>query len=155
MTIFPHKGFSLIELLVVIAVSIALLIVIFSGLSSFRSTTDLNRTLDGVLAELREARQRSIESQDQTQWGVHFESGRAVLFSGSAYISGAATNSPFVLPATVTVSAVAFTGGVTDVVFSRIVGESSVSGTVTIALTRDASVTRVVIVHSSGLAEVQ
>ena len=140
------KGFTLIEIIVAIAVIAVIVLVIVSALASFRRSADLNHAVDGVTAQLREARRRTIESKDASQWGVHIESSRTTLFKGTTYSSGAADNEVFTLPNTVTAS------GPADVVFKRISGDTDQSGTLTLTL---GSSTKIITIRSSGLIETQ
>ena len=140
------KGFTVIEILISVAVIAIIVLIIVSGLASFRRSADLNHAADGVLAQLREARRRTVESRDASQWGVHTESSRTTLFKGTTYSPGAADNEVFTLPNTVTAS------GPADVVFKRISGDTDNAGTLTLTL---GSSTKVITIRSSGLIEVQ
>lgn len=143
---FSISGFTFIELLISIAVIGVILTVVVDGLVSFRRSLDINQAADGVVAQLREARRRTIESKNASQWGVHVVSTSTILFSGSAYGASGVDNEGFVLPSTVTIS------GLSDVVFKRISGDTDNAGALT--LTQGAN-TKVINVRSSGLVEIQ
>ncbi len=140
------RGFTLIEILISVAVVAIIVLIIVSGLSAFRRSADLNHAVDGVLAQLREAKRRTVESRDASRWGVHVESSRTTLFKGTTYSFGAADNEVFTLPSAVTAS------GLADVVFKRISGETDNAGMLTLTL---GSNTKVITIRSSGLIEVQ
>ena len=140
------RGFTLIEILVSITVIVIVILVVVSGLSSFRKSAELNQAVDGVVSQLREARRRTIESKDASQWGVHRESSRTTLFKGAAYSAGAPDNEVFTLPSAVTAA------GPADIVFKRISGDTDNAGTVTLTLGTDI---RTINIRSSGLIELQ
>lgn len=140
------RGFTFIELLISIAVAGVILTVVVSGLVSFRHSAEMNQAVDGVVAQLREARRRTIESKNASQWGVHVVSTSTTLFSGPAYDVSGADNEVFTLPSTVTIS------GFSNIVFRRISGDTDNAGT--LMLTQSAN-TKVINIRSSGLAEIQ
>ncbi|MBI2639428.1 MAG: type II secretion system protein [Candidatus Sungbacteria bacterium] len=140
------SGFTLVELLISVAVIGAVLTVLLGGLASFRRAADMNYAVDGVLNQFREARRRTIESKDASEWGVHVVSSATTLFKGATYSDGAADNEVFTFSTTVTIS------GLSDVVFKRISGETDNTGALT--LTQGMN-TRVINVRSSGLVEIQ
>ena len=139
-------GFTVIEILISVAVIAIIVLIIVSGIASFRRSADLNHASDGILAQFREARRRTVESRDASQWGMHIESSRTTLFKGATYSAGAADNEVFALPNTITAS------GLADVVFKRISGDTDNSGTLILTL---GSNTRVITIRSSGLFEIQ
>lgn len=139
-------GFTLVEILISIAVVAIVVIVIVTGLSSFRRSADLNHALDGVVAQIRETRRRTIESKDAARWGVHIVSTSTTLFKGATYSSGAADNEIFVLPPGVTLS------GIPDIIFKRISGETDNAGTLTLTQGSD---TKAINIYLSGLVEIQ
>ena len=143
-----RKGLTMLEILISIAVIAVVVIIIASALAAFRRSADLASAVDGVSAQLREARRRTIESKDASRWGVHVESSRTTLFKGATYLPGAADNEVSGLPSTVTIA------GLTDIVFKRISGDTDNSGTLTITSTQDTSKTKTIIIRSSGLIEV-
>jgi len=140
------QGFTLIELLISVAVIGAVLVILLGGLASFRRAADMNYAADGVLNQFREARRRTIESRDASEWGVHIVSSATTLFKGAVYSGGAADNEVFTLPTTVAIY------GFSDVVFKRISGETDNVGTLTLI---QGANTKNINVRSSGLVEIQ
>lgn len=142
------KGLTMLEILTSIAVIAVVVVIVVSALAVFRRSADLNSAVDGVYAQLREARRRTIESKDASRWGVHVESSRTTLFKGATYSSGAADNEVSGLPSTVTIA------GPTDIVFKRLSGDTDNSGTLTLTSIQDTSKTKTIIIRSSGLIEI-
>lgn len=145
-------GVTLIESLIGIAVVIVLVALIWSGFSSFRESAQLNETHSVILGMLRDARSRTLSSEKNTQYGVHFEPTQIVLFSGSSYNSGSALNEPYVFPPLAKISSINL-GGPVEVVFARLTGNASVSGTITVESIPNVSKTKTITILSSGNVE--
>lgn len=146
------KGFSLLEILISIAVISVVSVLVVSGFSSFRESAQLNEAQSQILGNLRDARNRTLSSQKNTQYGVHFEASRIVLFSGSSYSAGSSLNEPHLFPPITRISSISF-GGPIDIVFARLTGAASASGTVTIESISNTSKTKIITILSSGIAE--
>lgn len=146
------RGFTLLELLISVAVIGIVSVLATSGFSSFRESVQLNEVQSQILGILRDARNRTLSSEKNTQYGVHFESTKVVLFSGSYYNPSASSNEIHTLPALVRISSINF-GGDVDVVFARLTGAASVFGTTTIEIINNSAKARTITIISSGIAE--
>ena len=142
------------EIMIAIAILGTLAIITISAFSPFRKGTDLDTATEKTLGLLLEARARTLSSENATQYGIHFESSRIVLFTGSTYISSDPLNEETLLPSTVTVSGISLAGGGDDIVFSRLTGEITAYGTITLSLTSDATQTRQISILSTGLSSI-
>lgn len=145
-------GVTLLESLIGIAIVVVLITLIWSGFSSFRESAQLNEAHSVILGMLREARSRTLSSEKNTQYGVHFEPTQIVLFGGSSYNSGSASNEPYAFPPLARISSINL-GGPMDVVFARLIGNASVSGTITIESVSNISKTKTITILSSGNIE--
>jgi len=133
-----RKGFTLVELLLVFGIMIVLGSVVFATLSARRSNADLTATVQQVVTLLRQAQSDAVSQKNGTvsgssiSWGVHFENSTSVtpfyaLFTGGAY-SKTSTVSYYSLMQSVAYQTSTLASGATrDVIFSPIVGISSVS----------------------------
>lgn len=122
------SGFTMVEILVVIA-----LLGILVGLSipfyqSFQVSSQLDTTAFEIVQTLRLAQAKAITGENDENFGVHFESQKFVLFKGSIYQSADSANEVTEIPKTLNV----FTSFGQNIIFSRIKGETSPGGTVTI-----------------------
>ena len=75
-----------------------------------------------------------------------------VLFKGAGYSSGAQDNISLTLNEEVKISAIALTGGGSDVVFKKLTGATTQNGTVTLASIRDGTKTKVITIEATGIA---
>ena len=145
-------GITLIELLVSTAVIIVVVVLVMSGFNSFRESAQLNEAHSAILSALRDARSRTLSGNKNIQYGVHFETNQIVLFSGSSYSSGSSSNEPYAIPSLARISSINL-GGSSDVVFTRLTGSASVSGTVVIESISNTQKTKTVTILSSGSIE--
>ena len=145
------KGLSLLEIIIVIGI-LALLAALGTGsLLQFSKTTDLNSSVEGSVSLLLEARSKTLSSQEESQYGVHFESDKIVLFKGAAYSSSDPLNEETVLPLPIETASISLNGGGSDVIFKRLTGETDQYGTVTFRLKSDTSRTRILIILATGV----
>lgn len=145
-------GITFIELLISIAIITVLVILVISGFNSFRESAQLNEAHSTILDMLHDARSRTLSGEKNTQYGMHFETNQAVLFSGASYSSGFASNEPYTLPPLSRISSINL-GGPVDIVFARLTGVASASGTIIIESTPNPSKTKTITVFSSGNIE--
>ena len=123
-------------------------------LVSLRGKAALDVGVAQILDILHEARNATLSSREDQVWGVHFEESRAVLFPGTTFVEPNSQNKVLTLDHLIRISAITLTGGGPNVVFKRLTGETDNSGSVTIALKSDESLTRVVSIISTGNAEI-
>src|ERR1035437_6387790 len=86
------NGFTLFEVILVIAIIGIISSITFLSFSSFHSGQALPNTVDEVTALLNEARSSTLAGKGGTQYGVHLQSDRAVLFAGTTYSSTSTSN---------------------------------------------------------------
>ncbi len=147
-----RKGFTIIESLIGIAI-IAIIATIFVSLfGSFRGTSELTEVHTTIVGMLEDARARTLAAESNSAHGVHFETARAVLFRGNSYNASASSNEPYLLPGTVTISTISL-GGPADVVFTRLVGTTTASGTITLQSVSDVTRTRTITILSTGIVK--
>ncbi len=150
-----NKGFTAIELLVVIGIAIllaSLSIATFVSLSDYQS---IDKNADVVESYLLRARNQTINSKDNAQYGIKFASTTVTLFQGTSYNAASTTNVVYNISEKVTLSSLNLTGGTTTVYFMSITGKPSATGTAVYRLNNGASSTKSIIIYGSGLAEVQ
>ena len=148
-----ETGYTLIELLVVIAIMFVLLSLSVDGFRLFAVGVGGDASARRALKVLEEAHARTLSADEGTQYGVHFEATSITLFAGDTYVSGNSNNEVTSLRQA-SINDIALADGTDDVVFTRIRGTPSATGTVTIVEARDATIVRTIQIHESGLAEI-
>lgn len=144
----------MVELLIVFSIIILLVGIISSTFISFRKSQTLAYDTETVVSLLRQARAQTLSSKNLTVYGVHLAAPQAVLFTGSIYSSSDPLNEVFNLSSTDTILLISLTGGGNDVVFQRLTGETSQSGTIVIS-NPGLSQTKTVTIYKTGLIDSQ
>lgn len=143
-------GFTLLETVVGVSI-MAVIVIILSGMfTAFRAPQDLAEAQSNIIGVLQEARAKTLASELNSNHGVHFEETKAVLFRGNFYNAADIANKPYILPFSVKISSIGLTGGAIDVVFTRLQGTTTASGTITVSSLRQSTRTRAVKIFSSG-----
>ena len=143
-----RQGFTLIEILVVIGIMGLLVAITFASYRIFSRQVDLETTAQKILSTLQLARNQTQASEDETQYGVHFEVSKYVLFKGATYNAADPNNKDYDLT-----SAEIYEinlGGGSEVVFDRIRGTSANSGNVKVRVLADTSKTRTIVINPAG-----
>ena len=146
------KGFTLIEILVVIGVISILIVMAAAGLRLFEGKTQLKSQAQNILTILELARTKTLASEGASQYGVRFEQDKYILFKGSAYQEGEENNKTYQLPGQLKINSIDLTGEGDIVVFQRLSGQASSSGTIELGtITQPATTT--ITIHPSGQIE--
>lgn len=145
------KGTTLLEVVVGVAVLFILAALALPS-SSIQKTTDIQVNTEQIVSTLSLARSRTTASESNSQHGVFFDAlaDTYTLFKGSDYASrDTGKDQVFELASSVEISSVSFGGG-DEIVFERIYGSTLQSGSLTIQLISDSSVTSTILVAASG-----
>ena len=148
-------GFTLIEILVSLAILAVIVTVALQGVTQFRASSDLDSASEQAVSFLSEARGKTLASKGDTQYGVRFNLNTFVLFSGGSFASSTAGNKAYPLPGDIEISSIALAGGVKDVLFERLTGDTAGIGTITFRIKNNISHTRTVTLSGTGLIKVQ
>jgi prepilin-type N-terminal cleavage/methylation domain-containing protein len=122
------KGFTFIEVLIVIALLGLLVGLSIPFYQSFQVSNQLDTTAFEIVQTLRLAQAKAMAGENEENFGVHFESQKFVLFEGDVYQNADPANEVTEIPKTLSVA----TSFGQNIIFSRIKGETSPGGTVTV-----------------------
>lgn len=148
------SGVTFLEITITVGILGLLLAVIMPSFLSFRRSSILNTETQEILTIINKARLSSTSSRGDIKYGVHFESGKIVLFPGVTYTGGANGNEEHIFNPALTLSVITVSGGGPDVIFEKITGATSQNATTTLLVTGSTASTTIVI-HPSGLAAIQ
>lgn len=143
------------EMLIVVAVAILLLVIITAAFSSFRDTQALNGSVEEIVAAINKARSSTLSSQNSLQHGIHFESGRVVIFQGAAFSASDPANEEIKFSPFVEISLIALNGGGSDMVFQKLTGKTDQYGAITLRVRKNTSDTKIISVKSTGVVSIQ
>ncbi len=148
-----NKGFTIIEtLLAIIILGIAVTMVTLS-FSKIQSHQALEKSSLLVLSVLSEARSHTLSAVSDSRYGVNFQNDQLVLFRGTSYATTTSTNVFTTLNPLVGIRNIYLAGSSTSVVFERLTGKASVSGTLEVYLRSDPTLFKRITITSIGLAE--
>ncbi len=154
MKIIKNKGISILELLIVLAILAIIVSFIILNLTKFRNEQALQNTTSDIISLVNEARTKTISSIDSTTYGVHFETSRAVLFAGSSFTEPNSSNKQVDINSAVSIPSsggINLNGGGSDVVFTRISGDTTNYGTIIVRLVSDATRQKTITINKTGI----
>ncbi|MBD3362138.1 hypothetical protein GF362_00275 [Candidatus Dojkabacteria bacterium] len=143
--IYWSKGATLVEILLTVS-----LITVFSAVAiviyqTFWAKNDLDITTDKIVLSLRRAQVLAQGGFEDSSWGVHVEEGKVQIFQGP-YASGILLdNGEMIFAENIEL------GGPSEIVFTKMTGEPSPAGTVT--LTGSNNETREITINSIGVID--
>lgn len=140
-----RTGFTIIELLIVLAgTAIVVALTVPIGIRFFYSQT-LDEATSNIMSTLRRSESQAKFSKNDSAFGVKFLSGSYVLFQGSSYASRTQSeDESFALLGGIT------TSGITEIVFAKVTGIPSVTGTLTVSFLGDS---KTVTINAQGEIE--
>ena len=148
-----NKGFTAIELIIAIFIIALLSAIIIPNLAKFHNGRVLQNTNEDIISLLNEARNDTISSKDSNIYGIHFQTDRAILFTGASY-NVSSSNKEIDFDSAVAIPAsggINLNGEISDVVFDRITGETAGYGTIIIRLTSDATQQKTISISKIGI----
>lgn len=148
------RGFSALELIIVMAILAILLTSIVPSFVTFRRNSILNTETQELITVINRARLLSVSSKNDQQFGVHFESGKVVLFQGSTYSAGVTTNEEHVFNSSLTLSPIVINGGGSEILFEKVTGAASQNATTTLLVVGTTASTTVLVL-STGVATIK
>jgi prepilin-type N-terminal cleavage/methylation domain-containing protein len=145
------NGFSLIEVVISFAIlSLVAWGVIFS-FSSYSARKDLDSASARIVALVAEARSKTLAGESNSAWGIHFEETKAVLFKAPTYNPSGVDNKTEMIPRRVSISSINFQNN--QVIFARLTGAANPSGSITLSVRGNASLSKTISVNALGTIE--
>ena len=144
------QAFTLLEILIVVAIAGIIALIAFGAFTSFNRTAAVNSAVQIAISALEEARTKTLASQNQSVYGVHFDTESVTVFVGNTYDPFSPDNRVRTFPTPVTVTNISLNGGGSDVVFKRLSGVTDQFGS--IDLSSASSMVRTVTIDKTGIA---
>lgn len=147
------RGLTLIEILVVIVIMTIILTVVAISLSRLNSSQALDKGAMLVVSALDEARSLTLSAKNADKYGVYFEESRMILFKGETYTEGDPNNEENILNQKIKIRNITLAGGGSAVVFDRLTGNTSETGTMEVFLVETPTTFRTITVKATGVVE--
>lgn len=138
-----HTGFTLIELVVVVALVAILSLIAVQGFLNYANEQRFRADVVEIRSQLKAARTDTLASAENRAYGVAFGTATTTVFAGAQYVPGAASNQTTNFPGLSI--APDLTDGVTELVFARLTGVPSATGTLLITNLRSGATTTIII----------
>lgn len=152
--LIKNKAFTLLELLVAISIISLIVAVVMPSLYTFRDNQILKNTAEDIVTLLNQARSQTLASQNSHYYSVHFEGGRIVLFTDGTFSEPNSSNTEIVFDDKVSIpitGGINLAGGVTDVNFTRLTGDTIDNGTIVVQLNSDNNKTKTITIRKTGV----
>lgn len=143
------KGYTILEILIVLSVLAVLLAVFLPSFSKIRENQVLKNAASEVFSAIDKARSQGLSSYNSSEYGVHFEDHKIVIFQGTVYSPTDSNNEKILITSPAYISSVNLTGGAVDIYFDRLSGAPSKTGTITVSTP---SASKTITVSDTGTA---
>ena len=148
------KGFTILEIIISLSIFLILAVIVVSSFSSFRNNQELTNAVQKTINLLNLARSKTLSSEGSSQYGVHFESSRIVLFKGASFSESSPDNNAEAFSSLIEISAINLNGGDNNLVFQRLTGKTGNYGTVTLRIKSDVGKTKIIDIKNTGIVNV-
>ncbi len=157
MSLTPQKGFSLLELLIISGIVVLAAAILLPVFNNFRTNTILDSAGQGLVSRLRLAKNKTIASDGPSSWGIYFKHSPQdwpqgyTLFKGASYeLREVAFDENYNLSPRLEFSIVDLAGGVSEIVFNRLTGQTDEYGFLTLSFKNDPLKTKTIYIEESG-----
>lgn len=142
-----QKGFSIIEIMVVLAILAVMAMIVLPSFQTMRSSQVIKAAASDVFSALDRAKSYTLSSIDSSEYGVHFESNKIVIFKGKVYSSTDPLNTEVAIVSPASISEINLTGGAVDLYFNRLNGMPDKTGTITVSIP---SISKIITISATG-----
>lgn len=147
-----EAGFTLIEMLVALAVLVIILAASIEGFIRYAQRQAYLSTVNDVHIHLKQIREDTLASYDDTLYGVYVGTSSIEFFEGASPVVGNPTNTIFTYDDLLITATSSLSNGNWYLTFARLTGEASATGTITVFDVRS-SASNTFTVYTSGLIE--
>jgi prepilin-type N-terminal cleavage/methylation domain-containing protein len=145
-------GFTLIELVIVISIIFIVSAISIVSFGLYEKKSAVENSLEEIIACLKSAQNKTLASEENSQWGVYFDPAQSdyVLFKGSIYNPEAVENEINEIPQRIEINEINLAGGENKIVFKRLTGETDQFGSISLRLKGNPAETKTIYIEDSG-----
>lgn len=146
-----QKGITAIELMIVVLIFGVLTALAMPQFSNIKERQVLAGGVGEITSALEKAKSKTLASLESSEYGVHFQADKVVIFKGTSYSASASTNESKTILTPASITNVTFggsSGSSGDVYFDRLSGVPNTTGTITIGTT---NYSEVVTIGATGI----
>jgi prepilin-type N-terminal cleavage/methylation domain-containing protein len=148
------RGFTLMEILGVVAIMTILMTIVLTSFSTLNKNQALDKSAKYIASIIEEARGNTLFSKNDSQYGIKFEASKVTMFKGASYSLSSPDNVVYDLNSLVTISNISLSGGGSELVFDRLTGNTSQTGTITVSLNSSSTSKAFITFSKTGIVEV-
>lgn len=151
-----RRGMTIIEILVVITVLGIIFSIVIPQFSKMRENQVLKNGVVNVLSSVNKARSQTLASLNSSEYGVHFQSDKVLIFKGTVFSDSDTNNETINLTTPANISNVIIngaSGASGDIFFNRLSGVPSNTGINTITISVPSSF-KIITISATGVASV-
>jgi Tfp pilus assembly protein FimT len=149
------KAFTIVEILVVISAILFLAVISFPSLVALDARYKLNNSADLAMDKLRLAREKTLASEGDSQYGIYFNTDASpnslIIFKGNDFsLREPSLDEVYDLSPAVEIFDVNFADGTNELAFDKITGSVNNSGNISLRLVSDLSRTKALYIGGLG-----
>jgi len=151
---FFQKGITAVEILIVVSILGILVLIVLPQFSKIKENQVIKNTIGDITSALHNAQSQSLASVNSSEYGVHFQTDRVIIFTGKVFSSEAGDNKIIDIISPTSISNVTLGGvsaGTGELYFERLSGIPSKTGTITISTS---SVSKIITISVTGAVSV-
>lgn len=150
-----NKGFTIIEIIITVAILLVITTLTLIALNTFRENQSFKNAVNETISLINQARSKTLSSQDFSQYGIHFELSRVVLFKGTTFSEPNPNNIVLILPSSIEISSISLNGLGVNLIFQKLTGKTDQFGSVVFRVKNDISKTKTIDIKNTGIINVQ
>lgn len=148
------KAFTLVEILIVIAIIGILSGMLITSFVRMQSAESLTSEVGKIASLLEHSRSRTLASDEDSRYGVHFASSTVTVFKGDSYTFGDSDNVVEEINSRVAIWEINLTSGSDTVVFDRLTGVPDSYGNILLRLKNDENATSSIMIEPTGIINI-
>jgi len=148
--IYMQRGYTIIELLIVVVLISILAVFSTSSFIDYRNEQIHRTSVLEVSTIIKETRLKTVSSETIDQFGVHIATSSVVVFEGTPFNIADVDNQTFLIPGATL--GVTLSDASSEIVFTRLTGVPSATGTIDV-VDKKLNSTTTLTIGSSGLIE--